>query len=100
MAVRFSVRVTPRGGEDRIDGVGAAGELRVRVRAIPADGAANAALVRLVTKALDVPAGAVTLEHGHRGRTKRLHVGGVTTADLAGRWPSLTVVDAPDHPAG
>ncbi|MEP7158105.1 MAG: DUF167 family protein, partial [Chloroflexota bacterium] len=47
----MTVRVTPRGGVDRVDGVGPKGELRVRVRAAPADGAANAALVRLIADA-------------------------------------------------
>jgi uncharacterized protein YggU (UPF0235/DUF167 family) len=100
VAVRFSVRLTPRGGQDRIDGVSAAGELRVRVRAIPADGAANAALARLVTTGLGLPRDALTLEHGQRGRTKRLRVEGVTAADVVARWPGLAVVDAPDRPAG
>ena len=31
--VRLWVRLTPRGGADRIDGIGPAGELRARVRA-------------------------------------------------------------------
>jgi len=100
MGTRFGVRLTPRGGADRIDGAAETGELRVRVRAIPADGAANAALCRLVAEALGLPTGAVTLESGHRGRTKRLLVEGVTRADVARRWPGLAVVDAPDRPAG
>jgi uncharacterized protein YggU (UPF0235/DUF167 family) len=100
MAVRFVVRLTPRGGHDHVDGVGDTGELRARVRAIPEDGAANAALSRLVAEALDLPRGAVTLESGQRGRTKRLRVDGITSADILGRWPGLAVVDAPDRPAG
>ena len=43
---RFAVRLTPRGGADRVDGV-LAGALRVRVAAAPVDGAANAALMAL-----------------------------------------------------
>ena len=41
-SVRFVVRLTPRGGADRIDGVGEDGVLRVRVAAAPVDEAANA----------------------------------------------------------
>ena len=100
MAVRFEVRLTPRGGRDGIDGVGDAGELRARVRAIPEDGAANAALCRLVAEELGVTRGAVTLESGQRGRTKRLRVDGVRPRELARRWPGLAVVDAPDRPVG
>lgn len=95
MGVRFEVRLTPRGGRDTIDGVGESGELRVRVRAIPADGAANAALCRLVAETLAVPRAAVSLESGQRGRTKRLRIDGVRAGELVRRWPGLAVVEAP-----
>ena len=98
--MRFPVRVTPRGGADRIDGVGPGGELRVRVRAAPADGEANAALRRLLAATLDVPPGAVTLEAGAAARTKRWRVVGRTARELLARWPGLAVVDAPDPRAG
>jgi hypothetical protein len=100
VAARFTVRLTPRSGQDRIDGVGEAGELRARVRAVPEDGAANAALCRLVADALGVPDGFVTLVSGHRGRTKRLRVERALAADIARRWLGLVVVDAPERPAG
>ncbi|MBX3529465.1 MAG: DUF167 domain-containing protein [Rhizobiaceae bacterium] len=74
------VRLTPRGGADRIDGevADAAGATRlaVRVRAVPEKGEANNALVRLVAKALGVPAGAVTVVSGHTSRTKTLTISG------------------------
>ena len=100
MSARFAVRPTPRGGEDRIEGVGEAGELRARVRAVPEGGAANAALRRLVAASLDLPQMAVVLESGHRGRAKRLRIHGVAAADVARRWPGLVVVDAPDRAVG
>ncbi|MFN3262604.1 MAG: DUF167 family protein [Pikeienuella sp.] len=78
------VRVTPRGGADRIEGLGAdaagAPVLLVRVSAPPADGAANKALVRLVAKAAGVPKGAVTVEAGAAARIKRLHIAGEAAA--------------------
>src|SRR3972149_2775310 len=63
-AVRARARVPPRGGADRIDGVGPGGELRVRVRAAPADGEANVALRRVLAASLEVPPSVVTLEAG------------------------------------
>ena len=57
--VRFAVRLTPRGGADRVDGV-VDGVLRVRVAAPPVDGAANTALIRLLARELDVPVGSAT----------------------------------------
>ena len=89
--VRFAVRAVPRGGRDAIDGVTEAGELRCRVSAAPADGAANKALLRLVADALGMPPSAVTLEAGATSRTKRLRVEGVDPVALRARWPGLDV---------
>ncbi len=79
-ALRLRVRLTPRGGRDRIDGFAssAAGErvLRVRVAAPPVGGAANAALVRLLAKALGVPRSAVGIVSGEASRDKTLEVSG------------------------
>lgn len=97
---RFLVRLTPRAGIDRIDGVDAVGRLLARVRTAPIDGAANAALCRLVAETLGLPGRAVDLEAGQRARVKRLSVTGSSAADLAARWPGLAVVDAPDRSVG
>lgn len=73
------VRLTPRGGGARIDGIAADGGqacLRVRVAAPPVEGAANAALVAYLAKALGLPRSAVTLVAGDRARLKRLRLRG------------------------
>ncbi len=44
MTARLAVRLVPRGGADRVDGVGEDGVLRARVAAPPVEGAANEAL--------------------------------------------------------
>jgi hypothetical protein len=85
---RFTVRLTPRGGLDRIDGV-RDGALHARVAAPPADGAANHALVRLLARELDVPASAVRLVAGASGRTKVIAIDGVGPARVLERWPAL-----------
>ena len=90
-AVRIPLRVTPRGGRDAIEGVGPDGELQVRVAAPPADGAANAAVVKLLAKALCVPPTAVTIEAGATSRHKRVHVDGLTTSAVRERWPDVGV---------
>jgi uncharacterized protein (TIGR00251 family) len=85
--VRLAVRLTPRAGRSRIDGWGrdAAGRafLKVRVVEPPVEGAANAALVRLIAKTLERPAGAVRIASGERGRLKQLEIDDVDAADLA-----------------
>lgn len=87
MAIRLAVRVTPKGGRDAVDGWSAdeAGRpvLKVRVSAAPADGAANAAVIALVAKALKVPRSAVRIAAGETARVKRLEIDGATEADLA-----------------
>lgn len=78
--VNISVRVTPRGGRDAIDGwvKDSAGkeQLKVRLR-VPAEGGkANEALVDLLAKALKVPRGAVTILSGTKARLKIVRIDG------------------------
>jgi len=80
----FAVRVTPRSGRDQIDGP-AQGALKVRLAAPPVEGAANAALVRLVAKALAVAPGRVRVLSGQRGRVKRLIVEGLAPDEVRRR---------------
>jgi uncharacterized protein (TIGR00251 family) len=67
---RLSVRVTPRSGRDAVEGFDAGGTLRVRVTAAPADGAANAAVAKLLARALDVPGRDILLVSGATARQK------------------------------
>ncbi len=91
MSVVIAVRVTPRSSGDAIEGVGVQGELRVRVTAPPADGAANQAVTKLLAKALGVPKGAVILVSGTSSRHKRFRIEGRDAASVEGRWPGLAV---------
>ena len=88
--LRFAVRLTPRAGADRIDGV-RDGELLARVTAPPADGAANAALLRLIASDLDVPRSSVRLVAGARTRHKIVAIDGESAARIVARWPRLRV---------
>ena len=80
------MRLTPGAAADRIDGwdVDAEGRpvLKVRVRARPVEGEANAALVKLLAKTLGMPKSAVALERGGQSRTKMISLAGLTTDDL------------------
>ena len=87
---RLAVRVIPRASRDGIDGV-RDGALLVRVTAAPVDGAANAAVGRLVAEALDIPASRVTLLSGSTGRRKILGIDGLDRAAIEARWPGLGV---------
>ena len=78
--VTLTIRLTPKGGRDAIDGIDAMSDgravLKVRVRAAPSEGEANAALIRLIAKAMGVPQRNVFLAAGATGRLKRLVVSG------------------------
>jgi uncharacterized protein (TIGR00251 family) len=78
--VLLAVRLTPKGGRDAIDGIERLADersvLKVRVAAPPSEGEANAALVRLLAKAVGVPPRDVALAAGATARIKRLSVSG------------------------
>jgi len=87
LETRIRVRLTPRSARNVITGW-RDGLLRVRVTAPPVDGKANAALERLVAKALGVRKGAVSVVSGARGREKTVAIEGysqVEIHDLLGR---------------
>ena len=77
---RLSVRVQPNASADRIGDweSDAAGRsyLKVRVRAVPEDGKANAAVEKLVAKWLGLPKSAVRVVTGARNRLKGLEIDG------------------------
>ena len=74
------VRLTPKGGRDAIDGIETLADgravLKARVRAAPTEGEANAALSRLIAKAMGVPPRDVALVAGATARLKRLTIAG------------------------
>ena len=63
--------------ETRDDG---ATVLRMRVKAVPDKGKANAAVLVLLAKALGVPKSAITLVAGDTARQKTLHIAGDSDA--------------------
>lgn len=75
-----TVRLTPRGGRDVIEGVEYLADgrpvLKVRVRAAPTDGEANNALQRLLAKAAGVAPRQVVLMGNATSRIKRLQIVG------------------------
>jgi uncharacterized protein YggU (UPF0235/DUF167 family) len=78
--VVIAVRLTPRGGRDSIDGIDTLADghvvLKARVRAAPSEGEANAALCRLIARALGIPPGRVEVVGGATSRLKRVKATG------------------------
>lgn len=77
---RLTVRVQPNASADRVEDwtTDAAGRryLKVRVRAVPEGGKANAAVEKLIAKWLGVPKSAVRVVTGGKTRLKGLDIDG------------------------
>ncbi len=85
-SVRLVVRLTPRGGRDAADGwardENGQPYLKARVSAPPVDGAANAALEKMIAKALKIGRSSVRIAAGDQSRLKILEIEGIAQADL------------------
>jgi uncharacterized protein (TIGR00251 family) len=82
-----TVRLTPKGGRDSIDGIGQLSNgcsvLKARVAAAPTEGEANDALIRLLARSLHVAPRDVALVGGATSRIKRMLVKGDAGAVVA-----------------
>ena len=87
---RFAVRITPRSAVERVDEV-VDGVLKVRVMAPAVEGAANAALIRIIADELDVARRDVRIVAGATSRQKLVVVDGVDPEAIVARWPGLKV---------
>lgn len=93
---RILVRLTPRGGADRIEGWRTDPEgrpvLQARVRAAPTDGQANAALIALIARTLRIPRSSVSIARGASARVKQVEIEGLS--DTAARAAVNAVLGA------
>lgn len=84
--MRLAVRLTPRCGRDAVQGWAVDGDgrayLKARVSAPPVEGAANAALIALLSKALGRPRSAITIAGGQTARLKIVEIEGLDEATL------------------
>jgi uncharacterized protein (TIGR00251 family) len=76
----IAVRLTPKAGADQVSGVEATGDgqpvLRIRVRAAPENGKANAAVAALLAKWLGEPKTRAELVSGGKSRLKQILIRG------------------------
>jgi uncharacterized protein YggU (UPF0235/DUF167 family) len=81
-----TVRLTPKGGRDAIEGIECLADgrrvLKARVRAAASDGAANAALIRLMAQAVAIAPREISFIGGATSRIKRLLIRGDVRAAL------------------
>jgi uncharacterized protein len=80
----LNIRVIPRAGRTAL--AGRRGEsVLVRLAAAPVDGAANEALIDLLSDAFGVPRRQITITSGQRSRDKRVEIQGIDDATIAAR---------------
>ena len=82
--VIISVRVIPRAGRSGLAGT-RGDALLVRLNAAPVAGVANAEVIDLFARVLDVPKRAVSIVAGERSRQKRVRVTGIDLATAESR---------------
>jgi uncharacterized protein (TIGR00251 family) len=94
----IALRVTPNAGADRIEGIeirdDGAAVLRVRVRAVPDRGKANAAVVSVLAAALGIPRTAIAIVTGETARMKTVRA----TGDPAVLVTRLQALAGPESP--
>lgn len=90
--VRLTVRLTPNGGRNAIDGIETGDDgkawLKMRVAAAPEKGKANAAMIRCLSRALSLPKSSISIAAGDTQRKKILRIGG-DPEDIVKRFESL-----------
>ena len=92
--VELWVQVTPRAGKSEVTGL-ERGALRVRLTAPPVEGAANRALVDLLSELLGLPARRIRLVAGERSRRKRVLIEGLQASELRARLAASAARVAP-----
>jgi len=75
------VRAVPRASKNEIQGVHG-NALKVRLQAPPVEGKANAALIRFLSNALDIPRSQISIAAGETGRNKAVLFTGISKAEL------------------
>jgi uncharacterized protein (TIGR00251 family) len=77
----FKIVVQPKGATNEV--VGLRGDaLKIKLTALPVDGAANKMLVQFLAKLLKVPKSDVIIVRGQRSRTKKVFVKSVASVRI------------------
>lgn len=82
--VHFGIKVVPGASRDKVVGEYDGG-LKLTVARPPQDGAANAAVVALLAKHLDIARDQIEITHGHSRPRKVVRVTGLSADDLGQR---------------
>jgi uncharacterized protein (TIGR00251 family) len=70
----LAIRVTPRASKNEIVDILSDGTVKIRLTAPPIEGQANEALVKFLSKVLDVPISSLEIVAGDTGRDKLVSI--------------------------
>ena len=70
----IAVRITPRSRKDEIAGILSDGTVKIRITAPPVDGKANQALIKFLSKILDVTEKEIDIIAGIKGKNKIISI--------------------------
>ena len=84
----LKLHVTPRGSRNEITGW-RDNILCIKTTAPPVDGAANAAIVKLIASTLNIRKSQVALVSGDKSREKTLKITGLSDAELCARLQAV-----------
>ena len=71
---RIKIKVIPRSKQNEIVGKMADGTLKIKIAAVPVDGAANEALIAFLSGVWSIPQTKITIIKGKKGRQKLVEV--------------------------
>ncbi len=78
--MKLLIHLTPNASHNKIEGweIDEKGEkrLRIKVTAVPEDGKANDALIKLLSKTFSVPKSKITIVRGAKARLKEVEIEG------------------------
>ena len=72
----LKVRIIPRAKENQISAVLDDGTFKIRVQAPPTDGKANKAVIKYLSKILDINRSRIHIVSGEKARTKKISFNG------------------------
>ncbi len=81
MKAILSVKVQPRASRSEIIGI-QEGILKLRVQSPPVQGAANEAVIKLLSKSLGIGKSMIRVKSGHGARLKRLEIEGMDIREI------------------
>ena len=70
----LAIKVQPKASKDEIAGILDDGTIKIRLTAPPADGKANKALIKFLSKLIGVPASKIDIVAGEKGRKKLVSI--------------------------